>query len=205
MWILIINIICGCRLICGIQFLPLLGNFIHSYVDAAKTQHSEFIMWIKTHNNYVDTIILVITPESGDAIQMMKAGLIECCHIVAINKSDRPDANKTKMILKQIFHLNKTSWEVPILKIIATKNRNIKKLFKSSVSHYEFLQSNKLILKNYNKRYLDNIKDIAKEHYIGNLFNKDILKIINKEISKESHKRLSPYKMFEKIRKYHDK
>ena len=38
--------------------------------------------------NYSNTVLLVITPESGDDIQMMKSGLLECADIIVINKSD---------------------------------------------------------------------------------------------------------------------
>ena len=36
--------------------------------------------------NHSDTVILTLTPESGDDIQMMKTGLIECANIIVINK-----------------------------------------------------------------------------------------------------------------------
>ena len=51
--------------------------------------------------NYCDSVVLVLTPESGDDIQMMKAGLIECANIIAINKSDRPGSDRIKTFLKQ--------------------------------------------------------------------------------------------------------
>ena len=38
--------------------------------------------------------ILVLVPEAGDDIQMMKSGLFEVVHIFVVNKSDRPEAQK---------------------------------------------------------------------------------------------------------------
>jgi LAO/AO transport system kinase len=38
--------------------------------------------------------ILVLVPEAGDEIQMMKSGLFEVANIFVVNKSDRPDAEQ---------------------------------------------------------------------------------------------------------------
>ena len=40
----------------------------------------------------VDTVVLVLLPESGDAVQAMKAGLLEMADIYVVNKSDLPGA-----------------------------------------------------------------------------------------------------------------
>ena len=36
---------------------------------------------------------MVLVPESGDEVQLMKAGIIEIADIFVINKSDRPGQN----------------------------------------------------------------------------------------------------------------
>jgi len=40
----------------------------------------------------VDTVVLVLLPESGDAVQAMKAGLLELADIYVVNKADLPGA-----------------------------------------------------------------------------------------------------------------
>jgi LAO/AO transport system kinase len=37
----------------------------------------------------VDTVVVVLTPESGDGVQVLKAGLLEVADIIVVNKSDR--------------------------------------------------------------------------------------------------------------------
>ena len=44
--------------------------------------------------NATDTILVVLVPESGDDIQMMKSGLMEIADSFIINKSDRKGTNK---------------------------------------------------------------------------------------------------------------
>jgi LAO/AO transport system kinase len=41
----------------------------------------------------VDTVVVVLVPESGDGVQAMKAGLMEIADIFVVNKSDRPGAD----------------------------------------------------------------------------------------------------------------
>ena len=49
-----------------------------------------------------DLCVVVLVPESGDEIQMMKAGLIEIADLFVINKSDRDGANRLSSILKKL-------------------------------------------------------------------------------------------------------
>lgn len=39
-----------------------------------------------------DTTVVVLVPEAGDEVQMMKSGLMEVADLFVVNKSDRPDA-----------------------------------------------------------------------------------------------------------------
>jgi LAO/AO transport system kinase len=43
-----------------------------------------------------DTTLVLLVPESGDAIQTLKAGLMEIADIFAVNKADRPGADRVR-------------------------------------------------------------------------------------------------------------
>ncbi len=43
-----------------------------------------------------DTTVVILVPESGDAIQAMKAGLMEVADIFVVNKADRPGADRLR-------------------------------------------------------------------------------------------------------------
>ena len=81
--------------------------------------------------NCANTIVLVITPESGDDIQMMKAGLIECASIISINKADRDGADKINTFLDQYLRINSMGKEVPVIKMTATKGDGVDTLLSS--------------------------------------------------------------------------
>ena len=70
-----------------------------------------------------DTTVVVLVPESGDAIQTMKAGLMEAADVFVVNKADRPGAPALVAELRFNVHLHLSSpaaardveWEIPVL------------------------------------------------------------------------------------------
>jgi len=47
-----------------------------------------------------DTTVVVLVPESGDGIQVMKAGLMEIADIFVVNKADRPGSDRLRQELE---------------------------------------------------------------------------------------------------------
>jgi len=56
-----------------------------------------------------DTVVVVIVPESGDAVQTMKAGLMEIGDIFCINKADRPGAERIGADLRHTLSVRRRS------------------------------------------------------------------------------------------------
>lgn len=52
-----------------------------------------------------DSTVLVLVPESGDGIQVLKAGVIEVADIFVVNKSDRPGADRMRQELELMLGL----------------------------------------------------------------------------------------------------
>ena len=53
----------------------------------------------------VDTSVVVLTPESGDSIQTLKAGLMEIADLFVVNKADRPGADRLRNDLELMLGL----------------------------------------------------------------------------------------------------
>jgi LAO/AO transport system kinase len=73
-----------------------------------------------------DTVLVVLTPESGDAIQVMKAGLIEIADVFAINKADRPGADGLEQALAGMLDRKAAApdgWRPPVCLTSASLNR----------------------------------------------------------------------------------
>ncbi|WP_420455202.1 methylmalonyl Co-A mutase-associated GTPase MeaB [Rubrivirga sp.] len=52
-----------------------------------------------------DTTLVVLVPESGDAVQAMKAGLMEVADVFCVNKADKPEAARLVRALRATLHL----------------------------------------------------------------------------------------------------
>ena len=74
-----------------------------------------------------DTTVVVLVPESGDAVQTMKAGLMEIADIFVVNKADRADADAIINSLSFQLHLNQKEY-IPVLKTVAVEGRGVKEL-----------------------------------------------------------------------------
>jgi LAO/AO transport system kinase len=62
-----------------------------------------------------DTSLVVLVPESGDSIQTLKAGLMEIADVFAVNKADRPGADRLRNELELMLGLRdgRTLKDVP--------------------------------------------------------------------------------------------
>ncbi len=49
-----------------------------------------------------DTAVLVLVPESGDGVQVLKAGVMEIADLYVVNKSDRPGAEGSEELLEAL-------------------------------------------------------------------------------------------------------
>ncbi len=88
------------------------------------------------------TTILVNTPNMGDEVQTLKAGIMEIADVLAVNKSDLPGANRMVSALKALLSLNPDhGWDPPIVPIIATQGEGIEKLAEACDAHFEELES----------------------------------------------------------------
>ena len=153
----------------------------------------------------VDSVVLTLVPESGDDIQMLKAGIIEIADIFVINKSDRSDADKLFTSLQKMLSLITTKndnslWRYPIIKTIATKDRGIDDLIDELNKHFKFL-NNKINIDNYkvNTRYVNQINKILNKKLLDSFWNVNNKKVLSKELEKDYKNRVSPYKLVEKL------
>ncbi len=90
-----------------------------------------------------DTVVVVLTPESGDEVQAMKAGLAEVADIFVVNKADRPEARALVRRLRDAVGLGRgrsaggrgadalaeeaggPGWKPPVLTAVATAGGGI--------------------------------------------------------------------------------
>ncbi|HXZ94427.1 MAG TPA: methylmalonyl Co-A mutase-associated GTPase MeaB [Dehalococcoidia bacterium] len=87
-----------------------------------------------------DTVLVILCPESGDAIQTMKAGLFEIADIFVVNKADNPGANNFVHDIQAMLQLREPSWwNIPVVATEAVNDVGIEELYKQIQLHYQVL------------------------------------------------------------------
>lgn len=96
-----------------------------------------------------DTTTVVLVPEAGDAVQAMKAGLLEAADVFVVNKADRPGAPALMAELTFTAHLQYTGsagpkdvdWEIPVLSAEAQNDVGIAELLGAIRRHRATLEA----------------------------------------------------------------
>ena len=135
-----------------------------------------------------DTSIVIMMPETGDDIQINKAGILEIGDIYVVNKADLGGAEKTEKWLKAMLMmdqeavsllektthadelavesgriyelLHKKGWMPPVIITIAERGEGIKELADAIEQHFEFLKSSNLIVERRKKRMSKELFDL---------------------------------------------
>ena len=128
--------------------------------------------------NVADLTIIVLVPEAGDEVQLMKAGLIEIGDLFIVNKSDRKGAKQLTEKLKSIININKEI-NRPIFNTTAKEGKGIEELFKGIMNKYEELDATGHILKRKKIRYRLRVKKIIQEKILNKFWTKKKITKLN--------------------------
>ncbi len=83
-----------------------------------------------------DSVAVVLTPESGDTVQTMKAGLLEIADVFVVNKADRPGAAALARELSLSVELDdRSGWKAPVLLASAMRNEGIERVLQLLDQH----------------------------------------------------------------------
>ena len=97
----------------------------------------------------VDTLLLVVNPGSGDALQFMKAGLLEWPDVFAVNKSDLgAEAARTRSELESGLGVGDSGsgdWQRAVLQVSARDGSGLDALQQSVDGHREYLRSSETL------------------------------------------------------------
>ncbi len=70
----------------------------------------------------VDTTVVVVPPDTGDRIQMAKAGIMEIADVFVVNKGDLPGAGRTAADLRGSIRLRAAGrWRPPVVTTVANR------------------------------------------------------------------------------------
>jgi LAO/AO transport system kinase len=119
-----------------------LGGLARSAVDAMRVMEAMghdvvIVETVGTGQDEIDvarmvqTCILVLTPNMGDDIQAMKAGIMEIAQVAVLNKADMPGKDKSLLdieIALGMRHVEEGEWRVPVVPTVTPTEDGIDEL-----------------------------------------------------------------------------
>lgn len=130
-----------------------------------------------------DCTILVLSPEAGNGIQAMKAGILETSDLIVINKSDRPGAEELKKDI--IFAFSLSGKEAEVILTNSLKGEGVPQLLEKIE---KFINKAKNLEKFEKRR-----KEIIKERIKKLIFSKIEEKIMEKIMEDDFIEKMTNY------------
>ena len=143
-----------------------------------------------------DTVVVVLVPESGDEVQMLKAGLMEIGNIFSINKADRPGANKLMITLQNFLATlskDEDNWSPQVVHTVATEGKGTDELVSSIDSHRSFNENQGIHKQKMEERYRQRITELITDDYVDRFWDDTNCLTLQRELKKNHHDRTSPY------------
>jgi LAO/AO transport system kinase len=149
-----------------------------------------------------DTTVVVLVPESGDAVQAMKAGLMEIADFFVLNKSDRPGSDQATASMQTILMMrahDEKSWMPNIIKTIASENKGIEEIANEINRHKDYLKTNKIFISKREQQTKNRIKNIVENNLKEKLWSESAENSLNLSLEKVVLGDFSPYQIAENI------
>lgn len=149
-----------------------------------------------------DTTIVILVPESGDAVQAMKAGLMEIADFFVVNKSDRPGADQAMNALRTILMMrnhDEKSWMPNIIKAVATEDKGIIEIANEIERHKDYLIANELFSSNRKMKLNRRVKEIVENKLIEQLWNHSNINLSQILLENNFSENNSPYNLADNI------
>ena len=148
--------------------------------------------------NVADLTIIVLVPESGDEVQLMKAGLIEIGDLFVVNKSDRKGSEQLTEKLKSIININKEITK-PVYNTIAKEGKGIEELFNGIMKKFKELEDSGYLLQRRIDRYKVRVKNIIQENLLNEFWTSNKKEKLNQATNSLQNFKKSPLAAAEEI------
>ena len=89
-----------------------------------------------------DLVLVLNVPGLGDDVQAIKAGILEIGDLFAVNKADRPGADRTANELRAMLELGEEKRPLPVLLVSASQGTGVTELCEELERQYLLLNGN---------------------------------------------------------------
>ena len=111
-----------------------------------------------------DTTLVLLAPGMGDAIQAVKAGILEIADIFVINKADRDGADNTYRDIQGMIALGERSagqWRPRVLRTVASRGEGVAEVVSTLDEHLSYLEDSGELAKRRTERAAAEIEAVA--------------------------------------------
>ena len=121
-----------------------------------------------------DTVAVLVPPDSGDDVQMLKAGILEIGDLFAVNKADLDGADRTVQQLTEMLHYGERrggadgdeeteSWEPPVIETVANTGEGVDAFLSAIDDHLAYLDASGQREAKQRSRYAAEIRALVRE------------------------------------------
>ena len=129
-----------------------------------------------------DTVAVLVPPDSGDDVQMLKAGILEIADLFAVNKADLDGADRTVQQLTEMLHYGQGNrgatggdadaetaveesepWEPPIVETVANRSEGVEAFVTAIDDHLAYLDESGQREAKQRSRYAAEIRTLLRE------------------------------------------
>ncbi|MCU4800834.1 methylmalonyl Co-A mutase-associated GTPase MeaB [Halobacteria archaeon HArc-gm2] len=122
-----------------------------------------------------DTVAVLVPPDSGDDVQMLKAGILEIADLFVVNKADLDGADRTVGQLKEMIHhrtdasgpeghgTDDDGWTPPIVETVANAGEGVDAFVSAVQDHLDYLDESGRREEKVRSRYAAEVRTLLRE------------------------------------------
>lgn len=117
-----------------------------------------------------DSVLVLVPPQSGDSIQMLKAGILEIAHLFVVNKADLDGADRIVRDLRELIEIaperhsgDPDSWTPEIVETVASRAEGIDELAVTIDDHLTYLEESGQRVEQERRRFAEEIRTLVRD------------------------------------------
>lgn len=113
-----------------------------------------------------DSVLVIAVPGLGDAVQTLKAGILEVADLFAVNMADRPGAERTVAELRSMLQLGGArpdGWSPPIVETVAVDGSGVDELWAALERHRAHLTASGELVRRRRRRVETEVLELVEQ------------------------------------------
>jgi LAO/AO transport system kinase len=118
-----------------------------------------------------DTTVVVVSPEAGDGVQAMKAGLMEIAEVFAVNKADREGADRLVRDIEGVLEMTMHGvWTPRVVRTVGTSGEGVPELLDAIEAHRKTLEATGELVKRRTQHASDRVRELVGDRVLAQVW-----------------------------------